>query len=67
MERHLGGAVLDGLTRRARSFVTAHGIRIDVPPVGRLAERWLALAHHASMTSGRSPSATSPRSLLGRP
>jgi hypothetical protein len=35
MERHLSDAVLDGPTRRARSFVTAHGIRIDVPPVGR--------------------------------
>ncbi|WP_328978010.1 hypothetical protein [Streptomyces canus] len=43
MERHLSKAVLDGLTRRARSFMTAHSIRIDVPPVGRLAEQWLAL------------------------
>jgi hypothetical protein len=43
MERHLSNAVLGGLTRRARSFVTGHGIRIDVPPIGRLAEQWLAL------------------------
>jgi hypothetical protein len=43
MERHLSSAVLDGLTRRARSFISAHSIRIDVPPVGRLTEQWLAL------------------------
>ncbi|MFF3418499.1 hypothetical protein ACFYW9_27965 [Streptomyces sp. NPDC002698] len=43
VERHLGNAVLEGLTRRARSFVTGHGIRIDVLPVCRLAEQWLAL------------------------
>ncbi|MFF2365492.1 hypothetical protein ACFVU0_22735 [Streptomyces sp. NPDC058122] len=43
MERRLSNAVLDGLTRRARSFVTAHGVRVDVSPVGRLAEQWRAL------------------------
>jgi hypothetical protein len=33
----------EGLTRRARRFVGVHGIKVDVPPVGRLREQWLAL------------------------
>lgn len=35
--------VPEGLTRRARSFVAAHGVKVDVPPVGRLREQWLAI------------------------
>lgn len=43
MQIYLTNDMAEGLTRRARSFVSAHGIKIDVPPVGRLREAWLAL------------------------
>ncbi|MGW0833821.1 hypothetical protein [Streptomyces prunicolor] len=42
MELHLDRAP-EGLTKRARYFVVAHGIRLDVPPVSRHREQWLAL------------------------
>lgn len=43
VERYLSEDVPDELTRRARRFVVSHGIKIGVPPVGRLREQWLAL------------------------
>ena len=42
MEFHLNHAP-GGLTKRARYFVLAHGIRLDLPRVSRLREQWLAL------------------------
>ncbi|WP_405951634.1 hypothetical protein [Streptomyces prunicolor] len=42
MELHLDRAP-EGLTKRARYFVVAHGIKLDVPPVSRYREQWLAL------------------------
>ena len=41
VELHLDRAP-EGLTRRARYFVLAHGIKIDVPQVSRHREQWLA-------------------------
>ncbi|MFG2325337.1 hypothetical protein [Streptomyces sp. NPDC048568] len=32
----------DGLTKRARSFVVTHGVKVDVPWVSRHREQWLA-------------------------
>jgi hypothetical protein len=43
VDRYLSEDVPEGLTRRAQRFVVAHGIKIGVPPVGRLREQWLAL------------------------
>ncbi|MFF4507708.1 hypothetical protein [Streptomyces sp. NPDC001401] len=42
MDFHLNHAP-EGLTKRARYFVLAHGIKVDVPRVSRLREQWLAL------------------------
>jgi hypothetical protein len=41
-------SVPDGLTRRARSFVIAHGVRADVPDVEHDRPRWLELGIPAS-------------------
>lgn len=43
VDRYLSEDVPEGLTRRAQRFVVAHGIKIGVPPVGRLSKQWLAL------------------------
>ncbi|MEU1032188.1 hypothetical protein ABZ402_26350 [Streptomyces mirabilis] len=43
MELHLINHVPEGLTKRAGHFVVAHGIKVDVPRVGRHREQWLAL------------------------
>ncbi|MER7180097.1 hypothetical protein ABT404_11540 [Streptomyces hyaluromycini] len=42
MDFHLHHAP-EGLTKRARYFVLAHGIKADVPRVSRHREQWLAL------------------------
>ncbi|MGW3443900.1 hypothetical protein [Streptomyces sp. NPDC001076] len=42
MDFHLNHAP-ERLTRRARYFVLAHGIKVDVPRVSRHREHWLAL------------------------
>lgn len=42
MDFHLNHAP-EGLTKRARYFVLAHGIKVDVPRVSRHREQWLAL------------------------
>ncbi|MBE3204135.1 MULTISPECIES: hypothetical protein [Parafrankia] len=41
MDVHLINDIPDGLTRRARTFVATHGIRIDVRPVERNRQWWL--------------------------
>ncbi|MFI1696246.1 hypothetical protein ACH419_09755 [Streptomyces bobili] len=41
MNLQLHNNVPDGLTRRARSFVSAHGIKVDVTSVEGLREWWL--------------------------
>ncbi|WP_405991226.1 hypothetical protein [Streptomyces sp. NBC_00986] len=38
---HLINDVPDGLTRRARSFVSAHGVKVDVQPVAEHRQWWL--------------------------
>ncbi|MFF3660832.1 hypothetical protein [Streptomyces olivochromogenes] len=43
MELHLINHVPEGLTKRAGHFVVAHGLKVDVPRVGRRREQWLAL------------------------
>ncbi|MFE4751365.1 hypothetical protein ACFRIB_14020 [Streptomyces mirabilis] len=43
MELHLINHVPEGLTKRAGHFVVAHGLKADVPRVGRRREQWLAL------------------------
>ncbi|MGW4982320.1 hypothetical protein [Streptomyces mirabilis] len=43
MELHLINHVPEGLTKRAGHCVVAHGIKADVPRVGRRREQWLAL------------------------
>ena len=40
MELHRNRAP-DGLTKRARHFVLAHGVKVDVPKVSRHREQWL--------------------------
>ncbi|MCX4850263.1 hypothetical protein [Streptomyces sp. NBC_00893] len=41
MNLHLINDVPDGLTRRARSFVSAHGIKVDTEPVEKHRQWWL--------------------------
>ncbi|MEV7929074.1 hypothetical protein [Kitasatospora sp. NPDC088779] len=41
MNLHLFNAVPDGLTRRARSFVSSHGVKVDVRPVEGHRQWWL--------------------------
>ncbi|MEU3344061.1 hypothetical protein ABZ723_03460 [Streptomyces sp. NPDC006700] len=41
MNLHLINDVPDGLTRRARSFVSAHGVKVDVRPVEGNRQWWL--------------------------
>ncbi|MGJ7420598.1 hypothetical protein AB9128_32650 [Streptomyces cinereoruber] len=41
MQLHLIGNVPDGLTLRARSFVSAHGVKVDVRPVEGYRQWWL--------------------------
>ncbi|MFC8587753.1 hypothetical protein ACFUGD_24860 [Streptomyces sp. NPDC057217] len=41
MQLHLIGNVPDGLTLRARSFVSAHGVKVDVRPVEGHRRWWL--------------------------
>ncbi|WP_369182123.1 hypothetical protein [Streptomyces sp. Y1] len=36
-----GSAIPSGLTRRARSFVSVHGVKVDVPPVEEHRQWWL--------------------------
>ena len=43
MNLNLFHSVSEGLTRRARSFVVAHGVRADVPDVEQYRPRWLEL------------------------
>lgn len=43
MNLNLFDSVPEGLTRRARSFVVAHGVRADAPDVEQYRPRWLEL------------------------
>ncbi len=48
MQLDLFHSVPQGLTRRARWFIVAHGVRADVPDVARYRSQWLQLGIPAS-------------------